>query len=108
MPPLTIGTASALVAGGGAHPQKETDMQNRQAAQQNPMQKVRVMRAFYYHGKPIEKGSTGELPKLFALEMRAANKVEFIDEAPAKPELNLSPSPVKASPGDQGKKEKQK
>jgi hypothetical protein len=31
----------------------------------------------------LEKGVTATLPRLFALEMKAANKVEFVEDAPA-------------------------
>lgn len=85
MPPLTLENAAALVPGGGAQANKENDMQQQKAAQQNQMQEVRVLRAFYYQGKPIEKDSVVKLPKLFAVEMRAANKVEFVEPAPAAP-----------------------
>lgn len=98
MPPLTLENASALVPGGGAQANKENDMQQQKAAQQNPVQKVRVLRAFYYQGKPIEKGSVVELPKLFAVEMRAANKVEFVEPAPA--------APAEPEKSDAGKKER--
>ncbi len=61
---------SALVAAN----HKETDMSTRT---------VRVVRGFLYQGKPIKAGVEMELSDVFAREMRAAGKVEFIEAAPA-------------------------
>jgi hypothetical protein len=82
---------SALVAGSS----QEKDMQ----AQQNQPKtsSVRVLRAFYFNGKPVKVNETLDLPRLFALEMRAAHKVEIIE---AKPETK--PEPVKAEPRTRG------
>jgi len=83
MPPLTAEGASALVAGGGARATQETDMQPQKPAQPETV-RVRVLRSFQDHQRNVqEKNATPLLPRLFALEMKAANKVEFIEEAPA-------------------------
>lgn len=52
-------------------------MQAQQARAQP--QTARVLRAFYFDGKAVPVGETIELPRIFALEMKAANKIEFID-----------------------------
>ena len=46
---------------------------------QPKVQSVRVTRAFYLNGKPTKVNETIELPRILALEMKAANKVEFIE-----------------------------
>jgi len=48
-------------------------MQTTPAAQPQTLWGV-VERAFYFQGKPLQKGSKCELPRLFALEMQAAKK----------------------------------
>lgn len=56
------------------------------AQQENPMalqiKNVRVTRAFYYQGKLLPVGATTPLPKVFALEMKAANKCELLPDDP--------------------------
>lgn len=50
---------------------------------------VEVLRSFQNHErKVLPKGATATLPRLFALEMHAANKVRIVERpepAPAKP-----------------------
>jgi hypothetical protein len=83
VPPLTTEAASALVAGGDARATQETGMQPQKPAQPETL-KVHVLRSFQDHQrKVLEKGVTATLPRLFALEMKAANKVEFVEDAPA-------------------------
>jgi hypothetical protein len=65
-----LAAGSALVA--GSHLEK--DMQT---------QSVRVVRAFYYQGKPTKVGTMVELPKVFAKEMIAARKAEEVEAAKA-------------------------
>lgn len=43
----------------------------------------RVERAFYYLGKVLPAGDVVELPRVFALEMKAANKFTFVLDEPA-------------------------
>lgn len=62
-----LAAGSALVA--GSHP--ENNMQTK---------KGRVLRAFYYQGKPTVVGQVVELPRVFALEMAAANKLELLED----------------------------
>jgi hypothetical protein len=64
---------SALVAGSF----QENDMQAQQ--QQPQIRSARVLRPFYFNGKPTKVGETIELPRIFALEMKAAHKVELIE-----------------------------
>lgn len=53
--------------------------------------KVRVLRSFLDHRREILKpGSEAELPRVFALEMAAANKVAILKE----PEAPPAPAPV--------------
>lgn len=48
---------------------------------QNQTQKVKVLRAFYDHEKKVlTVGEEVTLPLVFAQEMRAANKVAFVEE----------------------------
>lgn len=54
----------------------------------------RVLRAFYYNGEPTKVDAVVTLPKVFALEMAAANKLELIDE-PAR-----AKEPAKAQDAD--------
>jgi len=63
-----LAAGSALVAGGFT----ETTMQLQ-------TQKVRVLRTFYFDRKAQKVGAVVELPKIFAIEVRAANKAEFVD-----------------------------
>ena len=46
------------------------------------MQKCKVLRAFMFDRKPTKVGEELSLPLPFATELRAANKVEFIPDAP--------------------------
>lgn len=66
---------------------------------------VRVLRAFQDHERKVRaKDETVVLPRLFALEMKAANKAEIVEErAPAAP-----PAPTKEDKSlfGAGKKEK--
>jgi len=54
------------------------------SSQENTMQvqsqEVRVLRAFYFKGEPQKVGTKVTLPKILAIEVRAANKAEFVDE----------------------------
>jgi hypothetical protein len=68
-----LAAGSALVA--GSHLEK--DMQT---------QSVRVVRAFYYQGKPTKVGTMVELPKVFAKEMIAARKAEEVEAPTRAPE----------------------
>ena len=43
---------------------------------------VRVVRAFYYNKRPTVVGAKVKLPKVFAAEMVAARKAEFVDPEP--------------------------
>lgn len=44
---------------------------------------VEVLRPFTDHKRQVvKKGERHKLPRIFALEMRAANKVKFVDPAP--------------------------
>lgn len=77
MPPLTLENSSALVGGGNSRTgKKEENMQQLQT------KTVRVLRNFYYQAKAIEKGTVVTLPKVFAIEMIAANKAEAADGEP--------------------------
>ena len=90
MPPLTLESASALVPGGvtASDLAKEKKLMQAQPQQQQPKTlNVRVLRPFYFEGKPTKVDQTITLPRVFALEMKAANKAEIIaDESPRKPE----------------------
>lgn len=90
MPPLTIENASALV--GGISPAEKSMQAPKQAAAPSTL-RVRALRAFQDHERKVLKpGDIKELPRIFALEMQAANKVELAPleepaaEAPAAPE----------------------
>ena len=52
--------------------------------------KVVVLRAFYFQGEVQAVKSTPTLPRVFALEMAAANKVKLIEDEAAKPEPQAS------------------
>ena len=71
-----LAAGSALVA--GSHSEKEMQPQ---------MQRVRVLRGFYFDKKLMKVDSEPELPRLFAIEVCAANKAVPIEarsmEAPA-------------------------
>lgn len=75
----------------------------------------KVLRPFYYQGKVLEKGKSYELPRVFALEMKAANKFEISNEPdpvsagpastePGEPERRPDPKPAKAE-GKKGAKD---
>lgn len=89
--PLTLENAAALVPGGPsprAIQEERKDMQQTQPRAQQPQTlKVKVLRAFYYQGKAVDVNSTVALPRVFALEMAAANKAALVTEAekPAAP-----------------------
>lgn len=38
----------------------------------------KVIRSFFYQGKPLKKGKKQEFPLSFAREMEAANKLEIV------------------------------
>lgn len=76
---------SALVAGSS----QESTMQAQQQ-QQPQVVNARVLRSFYFGGKATKVGDILELPRVFALEMRAAHKVEFVQ-----PKAEASPEPKK-------------
>ena len=63
---------SALVAGSS----QESTMQAQQKQPQTAS--VRVVRAFYLNGKPTKVNETIDVPRLLALELKAANKVEIV------------------------------
>lgn len=52
-----------------------------------------VERAFYYQGKVLPKGSTCELPKVFALEMRAAGKFTVDNDQAPQPKAEKAEEP---------------
>jgi hypothetical protein len=64
---LTTESAGALIPGAPL----ETTMNTKHG---------RVLRAFYFNGKPTVVGEPVELPAVFALEMAAAKKLELIDK----------------------------
>jgi hypothetical protein len=74
VPPLTIENAGALVEGGGASVSKDRKESNVQKPAAPTMVEFTVARAFYYQGKPLEVGKTYQLPRVFAVEMKNANK----------------------------------
>ena len=75
--------------------------------------KGKVLRPFYYKAgePPLKVGEVLELPRIFALEMKAANKFE-LEQAPQAPAVSAQPapsapelrSPPKAEPKAAGKK----
>jgi hypothetical protein len=105
--PLTLETASALVPGGvsprAIEQERKTTMQVQKKPAAPETLKVRVVRPFYYKGKPVEKDATVELPRVFALEMKDAKKAEVIVEAVPQAEPVAPASEKKA---DTGKKER--
>lgn len=101
MPPLTIESASALVPGGGVPDPQEKAMQ--QQPKPPATLKVRVLRSFQDHQRnilrPDPRGrEVHELPRVFALEMKAANKVEIVAEPAPEP----APEPDKKPNGKKG------
>lgn len=103
--PLTLRTAGALVPG-GVSPREVEDERKAMRVQQEPALpetlKVKVVRAFYYQGKPINKDVIVDLPRVFALEMRDARKATVVeDEEADKP---AAPAPEKKA--DTGKEKK--
>jgi len=106
VPPLTLENAGALVPGGvtqAAIDKENKLMQQAKPAQQPTTQKVRVLRSFYYQGKAVEKNETVTLPRIFAAEMKAANKVAFVADEAEKPAAAPTAAPAPASkdaPGD--------
>lgn len=82
MPPLTTENASDLC--GGVH-SKEKEMKAPKANAQPEILKVKVLRNFQDHRRQILKADTeATLPRLFALEMQAANKVTILTDEPEK------------------------
>lgn len=104
--PLTLENAGALVPG-GASPRAIEQEKNEMKAQQTPAPpatlKVKVVRAFYYQGKAVEKDAIVELPRVFALEMRDARKALVVEEE--KPAAAPA-APAKADKADAGKEKK--
>ena len=78
MPPLTTENASALC---GGVPSMENDMRATQPDAKPAEVQVEVLRNFQDHRRQIlKKGSKTTLPRLFAIEMQAANKVRILPE----------------------------
>lgn len=111
--PLTIANAGALVSGGVTAKQIEEERKDMKATtpKSQPPETVmtKVLRPFYYGSKVIPRDSRQELPRLFALEMRAANKVEILAEetevktevkAEVKPEIPRETKTLSLSKGD--------
>lgn len=98
MPPLTIENSSALVSGGV--PSKEKDMKAEVQAPKPPATlEVEVLRSFMnVDCKPTKVGDRLTLPRVFALEMKAANKVRLIEAD--------EPAPETAQPEKQAEKPK--
>jgi len=71
---------SPLVAGSGVEINMKT-------------QRIRVLRPFNLDGKSQPKGAEIEIPLSFAIELRSANKAEFIEP---KPDPKPEPAPAKA------------
>lgn len=106
MPPLTTENSSALCGGVQS---RENDMRAKQPGAQPETVKVKVLRDFQNHRREILKKGDSEatLPRLFAIEMQAANKVKILQ---TEPEPVKAPEPVKDPTPDkpkQGRKEKQ-
>jgi hypothetical protein len=88
VPPLTLENCSALVPGGGTPADIEKERKSMQQPNQAPPKtlEVKVVRSFMNHERRVLKaGERATLPRIFALEMKAANKVEIIEPAPAAP-----------------------
>lgn len=81
---LTVDNSGAVLAGRSLPPE---DLMK--------VQKVRVLRPFYFNRELQKKDAVVELPVLFAAECCAAKKVEYIDEAVS--------APVPATEGGKGK-----
>ena len=58
--------------------------------------RARVLRAFYIGGKATSVGAVVELPRVFALEMAAAKKVELLPEPKAE---DMKPAEDKKTKG---------
>lgn len=100
MPPLTTENGSALC---GGVPSMENDMRAKQPGEKPADVEVEVLRDFQDHRRQIlKKDSKATLPRLFAIEMQAANKVRIL---PEEPEPAKTPEPAPKEP-KQGKKEK--
>ena len=99
MPPLTLENAGALVPGGVTASDIEKERKVMQAQKPAPPATLKgeVVRAFYYQGKLLEVGAKVELPRIFALEMHAANKLRFIEKAAPAPEKVEAPASKKES-----------
>jgi len=91
---LTIENAGELIPGNNSN--KEVAMQTK---------KVKVLRAFYFQGKEIKVGEVTELPRVFALEMIAANKCTAVEEEkkPEKPTVDEKPKVPAPDSGKGGK-----
>lgn len=77
---MLLAAGSPLVAGSGV----ETHMST---------QRIKVIRPFRLDGKSVAKDMEIEVPMSFAIELRSANKAEFIEP---KPEPKPEPAPSKA------------
>lgn len=90
---LSVDSSGAFLVAGRAVSSEEEKMKELQ------MKKVRVLRAFYDHNrKPTKTGDIVEIPKWLAVEVRAANKAEYIEEQTAPPAANEKAKTV--SPAD--------
>lgn len=102
MPPLTIENASALIGGGGVHT-RETNMAQKPTLPQTL--DVEVVRSFMnIDRKPTKVGETVTLPRVFALEMIAANKAKLVAKDEAVIESPKPATAEKPSNGGDGKK----
>lgn len=88
---------SALVAGSSMEKSMEKSMQ---------IQHVKVVRAFYFNKELWPVGKEDDMPKNFALDMRASNKVEFIEPKPQKNIDLKQPTQDNAKAQDAGSKTK--
>ena len=70
---MTIENAGALCPGA-----------NKEGIIKMETKKVLIKRAFMFNGTPTVVGKIIDLPRIFALEMCAANKAEFAKEADVK------------------------
>lgn len=82
MPPLTLESASALVVGGVSAKDIAKEHSHMQPQKPQPTTiKVQALRNFQNHERKIcEKGGVHTLPRIFALEMIAANKAKKLDD----------------------------
>lgn len=86
---------SPLVAG--------SSMENAMTIQ--PTQRVKVLRPFYFDKKLQEKDKELDLPRTFAIEVRDANKAEFVDRPVQKgPDSKPSATGLQTKTGDDPKK----